>query len=104
MTDEERHIQTALGNLEKYQVTVTVPVKATVTLSVDVMAVNADDAVARAQLIHEITPDDALLKKAMRNVSEYNSTAAFDKTSPRTYTSGEPDDSAKPGTTSAPRF
>ena len=71
MDQKERDAQRALGNMDTYQVTVSLPIKMTVKLTQNVEAVNEDDAIEKVKILHDIIPDRDLLRKAIEAATKY---------------------------------
>lgn len=61
MDQKERDAQTAVGNMKKFRVQITVPIQMTVTITKQVMAVNNDDAVEQAKTLLKIQPESVLV-------------------------------------------
>ena len=90
MNQKERDTQRALGNIEVFRVTVTIPIKVNVSMIQNVEAVSEEDAIEKMKMIHDIIPDNELLRDAVSKVKSFNSKAEFDVSIDREYTTRAP--------------
>ena len=85
MDQQERNTQRALGNMEEFCVTITIPIKVNVQITRNVMAVNDADAIEKVQLIHDIMPENELLREAISKVQGFGAKTTFDDSAEREY-------------------
>lgn len=85
MNQKERDAQRALGNLEEFQVTVTIPLILKVRVIHNVMAVNGDDALEKVYMLQDIKPQNDQIREAVAKVGMGGAKAKFDDSIERKY-------------------
>lgn len=83
MDQKERDAQRALGTMEKFRVSATIPIKVNVRVMQNVEAVSEEDAIEKLKMLHDIITDNELLHNALSNVRVSN--AEFDTSVKRKY-------------------
>lgn len=86
MDQKERDAQRALGHMEEFRVTMMIPIKVNVRMAQNVEAINEEDAIEKAKMIHDIIPDNHLLQDVISKVSKgFGNKVEFDTTVERKY-------------------